>query len=64
MTNEQLAAYLYQLACRMQYEINVLDGELTGKQQVNNILTPVKNIVFELKEQVKMLTGKACPPTV
>lgn len=61
MTNEQLAALLYQLACRMQYELNVLDGELTGKQQANNILTPVENIVFELKQQVKMLTGEDCP---
>ena len=61
MTNEQLAALLYQLACRMRYEINELDSRLTAKQQNANVLAPFENIVFELKEQVQMLTGEECP---
>lgn len=61
MTNEQLAAYLYQLACRLNTELISLESCLTPKQERDSILTPVENIVFELKEQVKMLTGEACP---
>lgn len=61
MTNEQLAAFLYQLACRMQLELDDLGSRLTKKQQEDDILIPFDDIVLELKEQVKMLTGEECP---
>ncbi len=61
MTNEQLAAYLYQLACRLNIELINLESCLTPKQERDSILTPVENIVLELKAQVEMLTGNDCP---
>lgn len=61
MTNEQLAAYLYQLACRLKCEFDILDDKLTPEQKETEILIPFNNIVFELERQVEMLTGNDCP---
>ncbi len=61
MTNEQLAALLYQLACRLNIELVNIDSQLTGKQQAGDILAPMNDIVHELRMQVEMLTGKDCP---
>lgn len=61
MTNEQLAAFLYQLACRLNIELVNVEEQLTAKQKAGDILVPAQDIVHELKEQIKMLTGEECP---
>lgn len=61
MTNEQLAAFLYQLACRLNIELFNIDNQLTAKQKAGDILAPAQDIVHELKNQVEMLTGEEWP---
>lgn len=61
MTNEQLAALLYQLACRMKTELDFVKSELTAKQKDNDITGQLDNMVLELKQQIEMLTGDPCP---
>lgn len=61
MTNEQLAALLYQLACRLNIELVNINNQLTTKQKDGDLLAPAFDVVYELKKQVEMLTGEDCP---